>query len=136
MKKDWSGITHQINTNRKRALAIFDPLFVKTGYAMSVFLSGLKRYANFESPSAFSHQRYQSIRASTESFLWSRGLTKNYKSARPEILEFCLNHAVEPTYVGTVADQYIAKSSSTRWFDTIRNDGALQCVYFASSANT
>jgi hypothetical protein len=56
-----------------------------------------------------------------------------YRQLRQELLQFCVSEAIDPEWLGQIADEspHAWKEDNISWLDTIREDGPMRYVYLA-----
>ena len=134
MKEDWHPTAEKINSVRAEALTLLTELFDKSSIAISVFQSGMERYANFCSSKDRFNREYELIQDQVWYFLKSSLGWTDYASKRLSIVNFCIENRIHPDTFGMITDESIPDSSAFRWYDMLNADVPLTCIYHAGIA--
>jgi len=98
---------------------------------MSIFLSGLARYARQQSTLTHTGNYRADINPYVKAFLDLKRLRTGYHDNRLLIVEFCIDHRIIPEALGMGFDQYASKFETQQWSELLRKDIALNCIYLS-----
>ena len=136
MTNKWRPAISTINSKRMKSLEKLQSLETRFPFSVSIFCSGLKRFAMNETDSDYANYPSQDILRKEVATLLRRPGTIGFDAKHKiTVAEFCIENQISPVTFGQLLDRFrTSNPENLFWREVFQKDTALNCVYYAGIA--